>query len=361
MNAFFLTIFFIALSSTSALYSSPRDITSIHSTPRAWKKMAVSHDKILHFLYHDPVGKVLRFMMTKAWLSQLVGMFCNLRISTLLIPSQIRSFKENYGVDMSDFEQKAYYTSYNDFFTRRLVDESKRPFTKIMDPLYSDFDRAICSPADSYITAIKIKDESTTFMVKGAEFTLEKFIASEQLAHLYKGGMVIVCRLAPHHYHRYHFPFECFAASPQKIRGIYESVNPVTYGSLAKTQVLHVNERRLVHLYSKKNEQHVLMIPVAALFVGAMHFTFHTDNPLYNPFLECKKGAEVGYFEFGGSTVVLIFKPNSIHVKEEILAHSLAGKETEVKAGQQIGTWIGDPYVMATRNAQAVDMLPLNA
>jgi len=360
MNRFFLTLFFLAFTTVFQVYSSTEIVNQSEVTPITWIKMAPNQDKLLHFLYHDPFGKVLRYMMTKPWLSKLVGIFCNLRISTVLIPSQIKNFKRHYAIDMNDFKQKIFYDSYNDFFTRKLADISKRPFATAIDSLYG-FDRAICSPADSYVTAVQLKDESTTFKVKGAEFTLEKFVASEPLAKLYKGGTVVVFRLAPHHYHRYHFPFECFAAKPQKIRGIYESVNPVTYGTHAKTQVLHVNERRLVHLYSKKNEQHVLMIPVAALFVGAMHFTFHTDNPLYNPFLECSKGAEVGYFEFGGSTVVLVFKPKSMQINQEILAHSCDGKEIEVKAGQQIGIWIGNPYsANFNRSAEPLNSLFLN-
>ena len=49
-----------------------------------------------------------------------------------------------------------------------------------------------------------------------------------------------------------------------------------------------------------------------------------------------KKGEEKGYFEYGGSTIVMFFPPN-IMIDEDILRQSQAGYETQVFIGDKIG------------------------
>ena len=45
----------------------------------------------------------------------------------------------------------------------------------------------------------------------------------------------------------------------------------------------------------------VVVIPVGATMVGSIHFTAPMNEPL-------RKGAELGYFSFGGSTVIVLFE-----------------------------------------------------
>jgi phosphatidylserine decarboxylase len=56
----------------------------------------------------------------------------------------------------------------------------------------------------------------------------------------------------------------------------------------------------------------------------------------YTPNLSYKKGTEMGYFEFGGSTIVLAFKKDTIKVKDKFLKNSDFLLETEVLMGQAI-------------------------
>lgn len=49
------------------------------------------------------------------------------------------------------------------------------------------------------------------------------------------------------------------------------------------------------------------------------------------------RGEEKGYFQFGGSTVVLLLKPETIQIDSDILENSLYGFETVVKYGEKIG------------------------
>jgi phosphatidylserine decarboxylase len=47
-------------------------------------------------------------------------------------------------------------------------------------------------------------------------------------------------------------------------------------------------------------------------------------------------GEEKGYFTFGGSTIVLVFAPQTVRFSDDLCANSHQGLETLVKAGEEI-------------------------
>ena len=137
---------------------------------------------------------------------------------------------------------------------------------------------------------------------------------------------MLLFRLAPQDYHRFHFPFDCVPSKVKFIHGKLESVNPVVYQS--GVQPLTENERHLITLNSQ-NFGHVQFVPVGAMVVGKIVETF-TPNLFYN------KGAEAGYFAFGGSSIVMIFKKYEIKVADKILHNSQNNIETAIKMGQPV-------------------------
>jgi phosphatidylserine decarboxylase len=72
---------------------------------------------------------------------------------------------------------------------------------------------------------------------------------------------------------------------------------------------------------------------VGATNVGAIHQTFSPEKQ--------RKGAEKGYFSFGGSALLLFFEPNRIQVSEDILENTRKGYETRCILGQPLGKAIG--------------------
>jgi phosphatidylserine decarboxylase len=50
-----------------------------------------------------------------------------------------------------------------------------------------------------------------------------------------------------------------------------------------------------------------------------------------------KRGQEKGYFQFGGSTVVLLLKKDTLKMDADILENSASGIETVVRFGEKIG------------------------
>ena len=49
------------------------------------------------------------------------------------------------------------------------------------------------------------------------------------------------------------------------------------------------------------------------------------------------RGKEKGFFEYGGSTIIVLLKKDSAKINEEIITNSMNGIETPVKMGEKIG------------------------
>ena len=49
------------------------------------------------------------------------------------------------------------------------------------------------------------------------------------------------------------------------------------------------------------------------------------------------KSAQKGKFEFGGSTIILLFQKGKLELNKNIISTSLIGREFPVKAGEKIG------------------------
>jgi phosphatidylserine decarboxylase len=71
----------------------------------------------------------------------------------------------------------------------------------------------------------------------------------------------------------------------------------------------------------------MIQIEVGAMLVGRIKNANKTTF---------KKGEEKGYFDFGGSTVVLLVNKD-IKIDDDILAQSAKGIETKVSYGERIG------------------------
>ncbi len=276
-------------------------------------------NSLLDFLYYNRLGKLIRNGLTKKWFSILAGIYCDLSLSKM----HIRSFIQAHAIDWTESQKQPHeFRSFNDFFIRTLKPEA-RPID--LEPL------SITSPADSYIIVKETITNTMQFPIKNSNFTLEQFLGDALLAQSFEGGTMFIFRLAPYHYHRFHFPLTCTPLPSKTIHGRYESVNPLVYFS--GIQPLTVNERHLYELDTTLCGT-VPMVSVGALCVGKIVETYQPTTR------EHKKGDEGGYFCFGGSTLVLLFKKNTITVNTDILANSLIGQETPIKMGQKIASAI---------------------
>ena len=261
----------------------------------------------LEFLYNNPAGRLLLRLAVSPLVSGIYGKVNSTRRSAKKIPA----FIEEQKIDMSQFEERE-YKSFNDFFTRKIKPE--------MRPV--DMDKnALISPADSKLLVYMI-DENTRMNIKGRDYTVSELLGEERVeAEEFRDGLALVFRLCVDDYHRYCFPDSGKLISTRKIKGKLHTVSPVS-----KDHKIYKENTRVVSLLETDNLGVVTYIEVGALLVGKIidHGKEHFD-----------KGEEKGYFEPGGSTVIMLVK--GVKIDEDIMRHSAEGIETKVRYGERIG------------------------
>ena len=233
---------------------------------------------------------------------------------TKIIPF-IRSFHVNVSEFASPIES---FHSFNDFFIRKLKPEAR--------PIAPQENVAVF-PADGRHLVFPDISQVEGFYVKGVKFDLYHLLGDEFYFDLYKRGAMVISRLCPTDYHRFHFPCACIPGKSRLINGPLFSVNPM---ALKKhISILSENKRVLTPLETELFGQ-VLYIEVGATCVGSIKQT-------YIPHHRAKKGEEKGYFEFGGSCTILLFEPRAIQFDEDLLEASAESIETYAKMGTSLG------------------------
>jgi len=168
--------------------------------------------------------------------------------------------------------------------------------------------------------------EDVQFPVKGGSVTPASLLASEETGRFYDGGSALVVRLAPPDYHRFHFFDDGRAGPAWFVQGQCNSVNPIALLSLP--DLFHLNQRAVTEIESVHFGR-IAYVEIGAFAVGSIVQTY-TPGPVH-------KGEEKGYFQFGGSTLVLLFQPGSVCFDEDLVQDSLAGLEVQVRTGEGIG------------------------
>lgn len=283
-----------------------------------------SQDKLLKRIYSSPVGRAVIKPLTHDFVSCVLGSILNSRISRVLI----RPFIKSNGIDMSSYENgelfsggscfhsrinnRYYgYTSYNDFFTRKI---------KNTERIIGDSE--IISPSDGKVSCYKISDK-TEFEIKNSVYSVASILRSRKLAEKFKEGYAVVIRLSVDDYHRY-----CYCTDGKKsynrfIRGVLHTVNPAAFESV---KVFKENSRE--YCLIKTDKDIVVQMEIGALMVGRI------SNKETYP-CTVVKGDEKGYFEFGGSTIVLLLQKGR-KLCYDFLKNTEDGYETIVKQGENI-------------------------
>ncbi len=272
--------------------------------------------KSLSFLYTTKLGRTCLKFLVKPSVSKISGKFLNTRISSLMI----KNFVKKNNIDMSEYEQRK-FRSYNDFFTRKIV-KGKRSVD--MD------EKAFISPCDAKLTVYSI-DDTSTFNIKDSYYTVKDLLGGNELYKEYQNGLCLIFRLAVDDYHRYCYVDNGTKSNNTFINGELHTVQPI---ALDNYNIYKRNCREYTILHTE-NFGDVIQIEVGALLVGKI-VNFHNEYSF-------KKGEEKGMFEFGGSTIVLLVKENTINIDEDLIHNTEMGLETIVKYGERIGTKYENP------------------
>lgn len=249
------------------------------------------------------------------WFSRLYG-YLQKRPSSA---RKIQPFIQQFDVDSSEFlEPISSYCSFNDFFIRKLKPEAR--------PIHSDPCSAVI-PADGRYYFYADIANCPGFIVKGQKFELETLLGNASLAQEFQGGSMVLARLCPSDYHRFHFPCDCLPGPTQLINGWLYSVNPLAVKK--NIHLLTQNKRTLCELRTPLFGR-VLYMEIGATNVGSIQETYTPDQWQ-------TKGAEKGYFEFGGSALILLFAKNTIQFDADLLAATEKGLEIRCLLGQSMG------------------------
>jgi len=271
-------------------------------------------EAMLKFLYSNPFGKLpLEALVRRKMLSNFYGKLMDRPSSR----KRIAPFVQRFRIDMTEaVVPQGGFRSFSEFFFRKLRPEAR--------PIGEGF----VSPADGKLLAFEDVGELCSFFVKGERFTLPDFLRDPALAEAYKGGSMVIVRLAPNDYHRYHFPYAGRASAPTRIEGRYYSVSPY---ALAKdfAKVFCQNKREFTRLETA-DKGTLLVCPVGATMVGSIISTYPEGQ-------QVEKGQEMGYFAFGGSTLVVLLPPGAVRLDPDLLENTRQRRETFVRMGERIG------------------------
>jgi len=265
----------------------------------------------LHWLYANPLGEAsLEGLVKRKMVSDWYGK----RMDSPESAEKIEPFVKEYGIDLSE-AKKQKFESFNDFFYRELKAGARK---------IDSASNILISPADGKVFAYSNVSKQD-FIVKGYRFNLQEYLQDSALARKFAGGALIIVRLCPTDYHRFHFPLSGNIIRETKISGDYYSVSPIALRK--KIELLCMNKREYV-LLRNPDFGDVLVSEIGATLVGGIVQTYKGT--------EARKGQEKGYFKFGGSTVLMLFEKGKIKIDADLLEHTAKGLETAVLMGERL-------------------------
>ncbi|MBI5550426.1 MAG: phosphatidylserine decarboxylase [Desulfobacterales bacterium] len=231
----------------------------------------------------------------------------------------IAAFIAQYGIDLGEaIVPPGGFASFNDFFIRRLT-----PAARPVDPDPT----ALIAPADSRLQLFAIENH-TRLTIKGASMTLPQLLGCPALDQGFEGGQCLVFRLAPCDYHRFGYVDDGRQGPVHAIDGPLHSVSPL---SLRHKPDVHATNYRHWCLVQSPRLGTLIQIEVGAMMVGSIVQNLPQGGP-------CRRGQEKGYFQFGGSTVIVILPPGRAVIDADIAEYSSQGIETLVRYGERVGS-----------------------
>lgn len=268
----------------------------------------------LRWTYGNPLGRIALFALVKR---SLFSRWYGWRMDASGSRRKIEPFIQRYGLNVSEFRDPlASFQSFNDFFYRHLKPEA-RPVDP--DP------NALVFPADGRHLGFDDLSRVRGFFVKGERFELKDLLQDQDLADRFERGSMLISRLCPVDYHRYHFPVSGVPSEPQLIDGPLFSVNPIALRQ--DIRILCRNRRWITRIRTQRLGE-VLMLEVGATNVGSAISTF-------TPGTQVSRGDEKGYFRFGGSLTICLFPRGKIRMSEDLLAQSANGTELYARVGDR--------------------------
>lgn len=271
---------------------------------------------LLWFLYRTIPGRIVLKLLVQPWISKLFGFFLSSRASRWLVPYYIWKHK----IDMSNIKIPPNgFSSFSAFFTREKI---------IMS--YDITDGHLISPCDGFLTYTEIREDKV-LDIKNTKFSLKDLLADEGLAERFYDGDALVFRLTPADFHRYCYAAEGKILFSRKIQGKLHCVRPIAL----RTVPVFVQNSREYQVYENKAFGMIIQMEIGALLVGKIRNHRREEGAG-----RVQAGEEKGYFEFGGSTILLLFQKNAVRFREELYNRQNQYGEIPVHMGDFVASKI---------------------
>lgn len=212
---------------------------------------------------------------------------------------------KDFHMDEGWYAETNVWSSFNDWFSRKLVDPSKRPIS----------DADLVAPADSTPQGVWTIDENSQLdmgvQLKSVRFYNVQDIIGEDSEYEdeFANGTLTHTFLDVNDYHRYHFPLSGTVLEMRKISALDAVGGIISWdGELGKYLLWDENPG-----WQSIETRDCLILDteyglVAILPIGMSQVSSCNWEDTVKPGASVKAGDPMGYFLFGGSDIVMIFQ-----------------------------------------------------
>ncbi|NOX99240.1 MAG: phosphatidylserine decarboxylase [Verrucomicrobia bacterium] len=260
-----------------------------------------------------------RFMVAAVVKRALFSRWYGWRMDKAVTRELILPFVKKYELDADEFVKSCdAFESFNDFFSRKLKAEAR--------PVAGGEDEVVFA-ADGRHLGFQDVSQIEGIYCKGQSLALGELLGDDALAKSYQKGSLVISRLCPVDYHRFHFCATGQVGESRLINGPLYSVSPIALRR--NINILTENKRTITVLETDKFGR-ILILEIGATNVGSIHQTYQSNSTVV-------KGEEKGYFEFGGSMTMMLFEPGALVLDEDLVKHSAEGRELYARMGDRMG------------------------
>jgi len=214
----------------------------------------------LRWTYGTTLGRFALWLVVKR---AVVSSYYGWRMSWRASANKILPFIVDYDLDVDEFAKSPFaFKTFNEFFYRALK-PGARPI--------AEGERVAVLPADGRHLAFPTLDATEGFYAKGQRFDLAAFLGDPALAGEFAGGSLLIARLCPVDYHRFHFPVSGTPGEPRLINGFLYSVSPI---ALRQNLAYLWENKRMVTLVESPVFGRVAVVEIGATMVGSIMQTF---------------------------------------------------------------------------------------
>ncbi|URJ28096.1 archaetidylserine decarboxylase [Candidatus Blochmannia vicinus (nom. nud.)] len=276
----------------------------------------------------EKIQVLLQYLLPKYWITYLLGLGASWK-GGWITRYAIQLFIHVYKIDMKEFDNPnpSNYTTFNEFFTRKLRNNSRpidtNPSTLVI-------------PADGIITQIGKINQTNIFQVKGIPYHLDGLLAGhDNIINYFNDGNFVIIYIPPQNCHRVYMPCTGTLREVLYIPGDLFSVHPKITKNIPN--IFSRNER-VICLF-ETDFGYMAQILVGTVIVGSIETTWlgtitppregivkhwrYPNTSNIEDSIILQKGHEMGLFKLG-STVINLFDNKKVILNNLLQPYDIA-------------------------------------